>query len=46
MAAEIRIFIGVALIVLNLLPFVVKKPKYLLVTSIISLIILFLLDKL
>ena len=46
MASEIRMVIGTSVIVLNVIPFVLKKPDYLLVTSILSFIMLFLLDKL
>ncbi len=42
MAFENQI-IGGGIIVLNLLPFIIKKPKYLLVTAIISLLLLFIL---
>ena len=45
MTSELKVVVGVSLIVLNLIPFVMKKSKYILVTSIISLIVLFLLDK-
>ncbi|MBI4141252.1 hypothetical protein HY485_05440 [Candidatus Woesearchaeota archaeon] len=46
MASEVRIIVGTSVVVLNLIPFVLKKPDYLLVTSIVSFIMLFLLDKL
>ncbi len=40
---QINHVIGIGIIILNLVPFIIKKPKYLFVTSIISLIMLFLL---
>lgn len=40
---QANIIIGVAIIIINLIPFLLKKPRYLLVTAIISLILVFLL---
>jgi len=40
---EINQIIGISIIIINLIPFLIKKPKYLLLTSIVSLIMLFLL---
>ena len=42
---EINQIVGIGIIVLNILPFIIKKPKYLFLTSLISLIMLFLLIK-
>ncbi|MBS3137844.1 hypothetical protein J4232_05390 [Candidatus Woesearchaeota archaeon] len=36
---------GAEIIVLNLIPFIIRKPKYLLITALLSIIILFLLIK-
>ncbi|MEK6907388.1 MAG: hypothetical protein AABW45_02575 [Nanoarchaeota archaeon] len=46
MAIETNQIIGIAIVILNLIPFILKKPKLLFVTSVISLIILFLLQSL
>ncbi len=43
MAAQISQIIGIAIIVINILPFLIKKPGYLFLTALISLIMLFLL---
>ncbi len=43
MVEIINLIVGTGVIVLNLIPFILKKPKYLLVTAITSLLILFLL---
>jgi len=43
MVEAINVIIGREIIILNLVPFIMKKPKYLTITSILSLIILFLL---
>lgn len=43
MVEIIDAIIGSGIIVLNLLPFVFKKPKYLFITGLISVLILFLL---
>lgn len=43
MATIAQVIIGVAVIVLNLIPFVLKKPKYLFLTILVSLLLLFLL---
>jgi len=40
---QLNQIIGIGVIILNLIPFIIKKPKYLLVTSIVSLVIIFLL---
>lgn len=42
MVAENQV-IGAGIVVLNILPFFLKKPQYLLLTAIVSLIMLFLL---
>ena len=44
MAIQTNTIIGIAIIILNLIPFILKKQKLLLVTAVISLIILFLLQ--
>ncbi len=43
MAEAINIAVGAGIIVINLIPFIVKKPKYLLLTAIVTVIMLFLL---
>ncbi len=43
MVETINLIIGISVIVLNLIPFVIKKPKYLFLTSLVSFIMLFLL---
>ena len=35
--------VGGGIIILNIIPFLLKKPKYLLITSIVSLLMLFVL---
>jgi len=42
MVAENQV-VGAGIVVLNILPFILRKPKYLLLTAIVSLIMLFLL---
>jgi len=44
MAVQINQVIGIAIVILNLISFILKKPKFLFVTAIISLLILFLLQ--
>ncbi len=44
MAIEINQIVGSGIVILNLIPFLIKQPKYLLVTALLSLIILFLLN--
>lgn len=36
-----NVVIGIAVIVLNLIPLITKKPKYFLVTAILSLILMY-----
>ncbi len=43
MATSAQIIIGLAVIIINLIPFVLKKPKYLFLTILVSLLMLFLL---
>lgn len=38
-----NVIVGTAVIILNLVPFIMKKPKYLLLTGLVSLLMLFLL---
>ncbi len=40
---EINQIMGISIVILNLIPFIIRKPKYLFLTAIISLIIIFLL---
>ena len=40
---QLNQIIGIAIIIINLIPFITKKPKYLLITSIVSLLIILLL---
>jgi hypothetical protein len=44
MPDNINLIVGVGIIILNLIPFVVKKPKYLFLTILVSLIMLFLIS--
>ena len=44
MAIQINQVVGIGVVVLNLIPFIIKRPRYLLVTAVVSLIILFLLS--
>ncbi len=44
MVIQTNTIIGIAIVILNLIPFILKKPRLLFVTSIISLIMLFLLQ--
>lgn len=44
MAETINIIIGIAVIILNLIPFIIKKHKYLFLTILISVLMLFLLS--
>ena len=44
MPETINIIIGVGVIILNLIPFITKKYKYLFLTILVSLIMLFLLN--
>ncbi|MBU2638052.1 MAG: hypothetical protein KJ955_03705 [Nanoarchaeota archaeon] len=41
MADAVNITIGIGVIVLNLIPFVLKKPKLLFLTALLSLLMLF-----
>lgn len=43
MPETINLIAGIGIIVLNLIPFIMKKPKYIFITILVSLIILFLL---
>lgn len=43
MVETANLIIGIGIIVLNLVPFIAKKPKYLFLTILVSLIMLFLL---
>lgn len=40
---QLNQIVGTGIIIINLIPFVIKKPKYIFVTSVISLLIIFLL---
>jgi len=40
---QLNQIIGIGIVIINLIPFIIKKPKYILVTSIISLLLIFLL---
>lgn len=42
MAEAINIIIGTGIIILNLIPFLIKKPKYLFLTILVSLLLAFL----
>lgn len=42
---EINIIIGIGIIVLNLIPFIMKKPKYIFITILVSLLILLILTQ-
>lgn len=44
MADAVNITIGTGVIVLNLLPFILKRPKLLFLTALVSLLMLFLLS--
>ena len=44
MAIQINQIMGIAIVILNLIPFILKKSKFVFVTAIISLLILFLLQ--
>ena len=39
MIEPINLIAGIGIVILNLVPFLVRKPRYLLVTSLLSLII-------
>jgi len=43
MADPVQIIVGIGIIIINLIPFAVKQPRYLLVTSIVSLLAILLL---
>ncbi len=43
MVELLNTIIGAAIIVLNLIPFILRKPKYLFLTILVSLLMLFLL---
>ncbi len=43
MAEALHIIIGTGVIVLNIIPFALRKPKYLFLTILVSLLMLFLL---
>ncbi len=43
MAELVNIMVGVAIIILNLIPFALRKPKYLFLTIIVSLLLALLL---
>ncbi len=43
MTETINVVIGSGIIILNLVPFVMKKPKYLFLTILVSVLMLFLL---
>jgi hypothetical protein len=44
MVEIINTIIGVGIVILNIIPFIIKKPKYLFLTILVSLIMLFLLS--
>ncbi len=44
MVVQTNQIVGIEIIILNLIPFIIKKPKYLFVTVLISLIMLFLIS--
>jgi len=46
MVNVVNVVVGIGVIVINLIPFIIKKPKYLFLTALLSLIILFLLANL
>ncbi|MEK6953233.1 MAG: hypothetical protein AABX29_09555 [Nanoarchaeota archaeon] len=42
---EINVIIGIGIIVLNLIPLIMKKPKYIFITILVSLLILLVLTQ-